>query len=151
MRILSVGRLLRFVAVMLVLLSTPLTHPTAASGVDADLAVVQEAYDLLDAHLYTAPDTRALLIDAYAQAEAVLGVQAPLDDLIGDPASQWDGFARAVRNLAISSTNLPGSGDLRTRLLRSFATTVDDPHTYYLSPQAVASRRAVSGGNNTVV
>lgn len=148
---LHVAHRVLLVALLGVLLIVPMPAAAAPADVGEELGIVKQAYDILLKQLYTNPDTVALLTEAYKEAQTAYGAQTPLAaKLTGSPQEQWSVFERSVRALAAGSDASLESGDLRARLIRSFAKTVNDPHTAYLSKRIADQQRAEDMGDTSI-
>ncbi len=129
------------------------TAPTSADGFDVEneLSVVKAAYDALRKNLYQEPDTAGLLANAHIVTETVLKTALPLDDLGTNPDKQWEVFAQNVRVMVGQSSVTLAHGDLAYPIVKDFAKTIGDLHTYFLDPkQADATRRALRGDSSIV-
>jgi C-terminal peptidase prc len=146
----------RIALVSLIVLSLIVMIPTAPTGaagfdVENELSVVKAAYDALRKNLYREPDTAGLLMNAHIVTETVLKTALPLDDLGTSPDKQWEVFAQNVRVMIGQSPVTLAHGDLAYPIVRDFAKTVGDLHTYFLDPkQADATRRALRGDSSIV-
>jgi carboxyl-terminal processing protease len=129
------------------------TAPTGAAGFDVEneLSVIKAAYDALRKNLYQEPDTAGLLANAHIVTETVLKTALPLDDLGTSPDKQWEVFAQNVRAMIGQSSVTLAHGDLAYPIVKDFAKTIGDLHTYFLDPkQADATRRALRGDSSIV-
>jgi carboxyl-terminal processing protease len=127
--------------------------PTSADGFDLEneLSVVKSAYDALHKNLYKEPDTAGLLTNAHIVVETTLKTALPLDDLGTNPDKQWEVFAQNVRTMVGQSSVTLAHGDLAYPLVKDFAKTIGDLHTYFLDPkQADAAKRALRGDTSIV-
>src|SRR5262245_20030046 len=127
--------------------------PAGAAGFDLEneLSVVKSAYDALRKNLYKEPDTAGLLMNAHVVTETVLKTALPLDDLGTSPDKQWEIFAQNVRVMVGQSPVTLAHGDLAYPVIKDFAKTIGDLHTYFLDPkQADVTRRALRGDSSIV-
>jgi carboxyl-terminal processing protease len=123
----------------------------AGFDVENELSVVKSAFDALRKNLYKEPDTAGLLANAHIVAETTLKTALPLDDLGTSPDKQWEVFAQNVRTMVGQSSVTLAHGDLAYPIVKDFAKTIGDLHTYFLDPkQADANKRTLRGDTSIV-
>jgi carboxyl-terminal processing protease len=134
--------------------ATAATTSTAPARVDAaaELKVIQAAYDALNQHFYTEPDTANLAQKGLNEATAALQVQtlaAPV--WTSDAATNWQLFALQFQKLAAASVVELVPGEVAHRVANAFALAAGDLHTYFLDQARTDIINRLSKGDNSTL
>jgi len=126
-RLLPLLLLLVFIAGLL----APAAGAASAQGAPSS-ATIKQALDLLLDHFVHPPPSSALLGAAWNGARAAAGADTPAPPLTGDRDADWQAFSAALAGLL----QRPGvdSGAVTGAAIRAMAESVNESHTYYLSP-----------------
>lgn len=132
----------------------PVTNGTPARiDPTAELKVIKAAYDAINQHLYTQPDTANLAQKGLIEAAVALQVNMPATAPAwnGDAAHNWQLFEQTFNNMVAVSTVELAPGDVAHRVANAFAQAVGDLHTYFLDQARTDTITRMSRGDNSTV
>jgi carboxyl-terminal processing protease len=131
----------------------PITNGTPAK-IDpaAELKVIKAAYDAINEHYYTQPDTANLAQKGLNEAAAALEVTAPAAPAWNsDPARDWLLFQETFQKMVATSQVELAPGDVAHRVANAFALAVGDLHTYFLDQARTDTINRMGKGDNSTV
>ncbi len=136
---------------LFVVLLLPLPAAAAPLDIGAELTVVKEAYDALNKNLYIEPDNTLMLTNAYTAAQKTLDAAIPAKGVFtGKKDAAWATFEESVRVLADRSATDLAQGTVSQKLIESFADTVNDAHTAFLSKRIADQQRKEDKGDTSI-
>ena len=132
----------------------PVTAALAPAKVDAaaELKVIKAAYDAINQHFYTTPDTANLAQKGLNEATAALQVTTlPNPVWTSDAATNWQLFTLQFQKLVAASSVELAPGEVAHRVANAFALAVGDLHTYFLDQARTDVINRMSKGDNSTL
>lgn len=118
----------------------------------AELKVIQAAYDAINKHFYTQPDTAVLSQKGLEEAAKALNVTPPVAlAWTSNPDTNWQQFEQQFEQMAAKSEARLSQGEVAHRVASAFALAIGDLHTYFLDQKRTDTINRMGRGDNTTL
>lgn len=131
--------------------NAPPVEAPAKIDAAAELKVIRAAYDAINQHFYTQPDTAKLAQKGLEEAARMLNVAPPPALAWSDPAANWQLFEEQFQQMAAKTQVQLPPGDVAHRVVGALALAVGDLHTYFLDKKRTDTIQRMGRGDNSTV
>lgn len=131
--------------------TAPPAEAPAKIDAAAELKVIKAAYDAINQHFYTQPDTAMLAQKGLAEAAKAFKVGPPPVLAWRNPANNWQLFEQQFQQMAAQTQVQLPQGEVAHRVANAMALAAGDLHTYFLDRKRTDAIQRMGRGDNTTL